>query len=51
MGWIVFAARIEVTAMKGLKAGTIARRAYSSLKGKMHSTAPMRQTRRTSNLK
>jgi hypothetical protein len=51
MGWIVLAARIEVTATKGLKAGTIGRRASLSAMGKRHSTAPMRQTRRRSNLK
>jgi hypothetical protein len=51
MGWIVFVARIEVTVTKGLKAGTSARRASLSLMGKRHGTAPMRQTKRTSNLK
>jgi hypothetical protein len=51
MGWIVFAARIEVTATKKLKAGTRAMRASLSPMGKRHNTAAMRQTKRTSNLK
>jgi hypothetical protein len=48
---IVLAARIEVTATKELKAGTRAMRVSLSLMGKRHSTAVMRQTKRTSNLK
>jgi hypothetical protein len=51
IGLIVFAARIEVTATKELKAGTRAMRASLSLMGKRHNTAAMRQTKRTSHLK
>jgi hypothetical protein len=51
IGLIVFAARIEVTATKELKAGTRTMRPYLSPIGKRHSTAAMRQTKRTGNLK
>ncbi len=51
IGWIVFVARIDVMATKGLNAGTSGRRAIFSPIGKRNSTTTMRQTKRTSNLK